>query len=218
MKIAIDGPAGAGKSTVAKLLAQKLGVIYIDTGAMYRALTLKALRLGVNLDDINTLTELAKSISIYFKNEGEQQHIYCDGENVTEEIRTPEVSNNVSKIAAYTSIREIMVKQQQEMAKSSSVVMDGRDIGECVLPDADYKFFLTASIEERAKRRILELKKQGYDVSLEDVKEDIILRDTNDANREVGALKILKDSIVIDTSDKTIIEVLDTMISVIKRE
>lgn len=217
MKIAIDGPAGAGKSTVAKLLAQKLGIIYIDTGAMYRALTLKALRLGVNLDDIKSLTDLAKNISISFKNLGEQQYIYCDGENVTEEIRIPEVNNNVSKIAAYTAIREIMVKQQQEMAKSSSVVMDGRDIGECVLPDADFKFFLTASIEERAKRRSLELKKQGYDINLEEVKKDLISRDTNDSNREVGALKILDDSIVIDTSDKTITEVLDSMISIINQ-
>lgn len=218
MKIAIDGPAGAGKSTVAKLLAQKLGFIYIDTGAMYRALTLKALRLGVNLEDTKNLTELAKSISIYFKNEGDQQYIYCDGENVTEEIRTPEVSNNVSKIAAYTSVREIMVKQQQEMARSSSVVMDGRDIGECVLPDADFKFYLTASIEERAKRRILELTEQGYDISFEEIKEDIISRDNNDANREVGALKILEDSIVIDSSNKNITEVLDSMIQLINRE
>lgn len=217
MKIAIDGPAGAGKSTVAKLLAKKLGYIYIDTGAMYRALTLKALRSGIDLNDIKSLTELAKNITISFKNEGEQQYIYCDGENVTEAIRLPEVSNSVSKVAAYTSIREIMVRQQQELAKSSSVVMDGRDIGECVLPDADFKFFLTASIEERAQRRRLELKEQGYDIKLEDVKEELILRDTNDSNREVGALKILEDSIVIDTSDKAITEVLNHMISIINQ-
>ncbi len=215
MKIAIDGPAGAGKSTIAKLLAQKLGFIYIDTGAMYRALTWKALQLGINLDDSESLTDLAQSTNIYFKNKGDKQYIYCDKEDITELIRTPGINSHVSKLASYPTVREIMVKKQQEMAKLAAVVMDGRDIGECVLPDAQYKFFITASLEERAKRRILELAEQGHDLAFMEVKNDIAQRDASDANRGVGALKILDDSIIIDTSDKSIIEVLDTIVSFI---
>ncbi|HZJ84250.1 MAG TPA: (d)CMP kinase [Syntrophomonadaceae bacterium] len=218
MKIAIDGPAGAGKSTVAKLLAKELGFIYIDTGAMYRALTLKALRKNISLENIESLIKLAKSTEIQFKNEDFRQDIYCDEENVTEEIRSPEVNLNVSKLASYPAIRDIMVKEQRKLARAFPVVMDGRDIGECVLPDADFKFFVTASLEVRAKRRILELSKSGHHTTYIEVKDDIAQRDTSDANRKVGALKILDDSIIIDTSDKTIEEVLNLMIAYIKRE
>lgn len=215
MKIAIDGPAGAGKSTIAKMLAEKLGFIYIDTGAMYRALTLKAIEQGIDLDDYMALTELAQSANIYFKNEADLQYIYCDGENVTELIRTPEINSNVSKIAAYPTVRTFMVKKQQDLAKLDAVVMDGRDIGECVLPDADFKFFITASLEERAARRIKELAQKGHQLTLEEVQDEIAKRDANDTNRGVGALKILDESIVIDTTNKSIKEVLDTLIAYI---
>ncbi len=218
MKIAIDGPAGAGKSTVAKLLAQRLGYIYIDTGAMYRVLTLKALRRNISLNNIESLAQLANSIKIHFENKDSRQYIYCDGENVTEAIRTPEVSLHVSKLASHPVIRKIMVAEQQKLAKTSSVVMDGRDIGECVLPEADFKFFVTANLEIRAKRRVLELSESGHNTTYEEVRADIAQRDANDANRGVGALKILDDSIVIDTSNQSIEEVLNQMIAYIKRE
>ncbi|HZK44319.1 MAG TPA: (d)CMP kinase [Syntrophomonadaceae bacterium] len=218
MKIAIDGPAGAGKSTVAKMLAQKLGFIYIDTGAMYRALTWKALRLGIELDNTQSLADLAKSTKIHFENEVDQQYIYCDKENVTEEIRRPEVSLHVSKLASLVTIREILVKEQQKMAEYSSVVMDGRDVGECVLPDATYKFFVTASLEERANRRIEELKIQGYHITYDKVKSDIAQRDDSDAKRQVGSLKVLEDSIIIDTTGKSIKEVFNILLSYIDQE
>lgn len=216
MKIAIDGPAGAGKSTVAKLLAKELGFIYIDTGAMYRALTLKALDQNIDFDDTKALADLAKSTKIHFENIDNIQLIYCEEADVTEKIRTPEVSSHVSKLAYHPIVREIMVEEQKRLADTASVVMDGRDIGECVLPDAKFKFFITASLEVRAKRRILELSKLGHNTSLAEVKEDMAKRDATDANREVGALKILKDSIVIDTSDKNIEEVLSIITAIIR--
>lgn len=218
MKIAIDGPAGAGKSTIAKLLAGKLGYIYIDTGAMYRALTLKAIQQGIDLDDYMALTELAQTANIYFRNEGELQTIYCDGENVTELIRSPEINGHVSKVAAYPTVRTHMVKKQQALANSVAVVMDGRDIGECVLPDADFKFFLTASIEERAHRRVKELAEKGHHLEEREVQAQITKRDADDTNRGVGALKILDESIVVDTTNKNIEEVLNLLISYINWE
>lgn len=216
MKIAIDGPAGAGKSTIAKLLASKLDFIYIDTGAMYRALTLKALRQGIDLDDTETIVYLAKSTKIHFANQDSIPRIYLDNEDVTTTIRAPEVNHYVSKLASHSLVRGIMVEEQKKLAKTSAVVMDGRDIGECVLPDAEYKFFITASLEERTKRRILELSELGHNIDYEELKKDIAKRDSDDASREVGALKILDDSIVIDTSDKTIEEVLNYITSIIR--
>lgn len=215
MKIAIDGPAGAGKSTIARLLAEKLGFIYIDTGAMYRALTLKALRNGVDLDNEDELCRLVIHTDIDFYHGENGQKVICDGEDVSEDIRKPEVSAHVSKVASLPGVRKIMVERQKRLADKVSVVMDGRDIGECVLPDADYKFFLTASIEERASRRKKELEEKGYAVDLETMKEELKKRDEADANRQVGALKILKDSIVIDTSYMSIEEVINNMLKII---
>ncbi len=218
MKIAIDGPAGAGKSTVARKLAQELGFVYIDTGAIYRALTWKALQKKVDPENTEALYELANSIRIHFEYHSGRQKVICDGEDLTAAIRLPEVSAMVSTVASHPAIRKIMVKQQQEMARSISVVMDGRDIGECVLPDADYKFFLTASIEERANRRAAELKDSGFTINYETILEDITQRDKRDSEREVGSLKILAESIVIDSSNLNIDQVLQKMLAIIRGE
>lgn len=218
MKIAIDGPAGAGKSTVAKTLSKLMSYIYIDTGAMYRSLTWKALQTGTNLDDEKALYELAANTNIHFLKDDSQQKVICDNSDISEEIRSPQVSSYVSKLATYPSIRRLMVQRQQEMASNHSIVMDGRDIGECVLPDADYKFFLTANIEERARRRAVEMKSQGYEKQLETIKDEIIKRDNDDAQREIGALKVLPDSIVIDSSDMTIEQVVGKILAIIQED
>lgn len=216
MKIAIDGPAGAGKSTIARTLAARLSYLYIDTGAMYRALALKALKAAADLNNSQQLLELALHTHIYFQPDSQQQKVICDGLDVTEAIRTPEVSSVVSKVASHPAVREQMVRMQRDMARNHSVVMDGRDIGECVLPDADYKFFVTASIEERTRRRINELRANGYQVDEEDIKKDIEDRDYRDSHRKVGALKLLPDSILIDTTDLTVEEAVTKIMSVIR--
>lgn len=216
MKIAIDGPAGAGKSTIAKRLADRLGFLYIDTGAMYRAITWKAIRKGLNLEDQESLYRLAQTTDIHFEFNSGMQNIICDGENVTEQIRSPLVSSTVSLVAAVPMVRKVMVALQQKMAECFSVVMDGRDIGECVLPDADYKFFVTAGVETRAERRAQELAAKGYPADLHSIVADIIKRDQRDSNREVGALKVLPESIVIDTSYLNIDEVMNMIFSIIK--
>lgn len=216
MKIAIDGPAGAGKSTLAKALARELGYIYIDTGAMYRALTWKALQQGMDLGDVSHLCELASSTDIHFDNSAGVQRLNCDGEDVTEAVRSPKISAEVSKTASIPAIRSIMVRKQQQMAQTGNVIMDGRDIGEIVLPDADFKFFLTAGLDERARRRALEMKNHGYNVDIESLKTDIENRDRMDSERDVGALRILDDSIVIDTSRRNAGEVLTQILAIIK--
>ncbi|NLW45159.1 MAG: (d)CMP kinase [Syntrophomonadaceae bacterium] len=201
MKIAIDGPAGAGKSTVARRVAKELGILYIDTGAMYRALTWKALQQKIDLSAPQELHQLAADTVIDIQDDGEGTRIYCDGREVTNEIRSPEVSRMVSVIAADDKVREIMVEKQRAIASRNDVVMDGRDITHCVLPDAEYKFYLTASLDVRTRRRGQELKNQGYEVDLEQLKREIMERDQLDMNRKVGPLMITPDAMVIDTSD-----------------
>jgi len=218
MKIAIDGPAGAGKSTVARALAQTLGFVYIDTGAMYRALTWKVLQKGISIQDTSSLYKLAASTDIHFETRSGIQRIICDGEDLTEVIRSPEISAQVSAIAAPPMVREIMVRKQQVMAETCNVIMDGRDIGEQVLPDAEFKFFLTAGLQERARRRALEMESQGYELDENAIKKDIENRDRMDSEREVGALKILDDSIVIDTGRYDAGEVLAQILSIIREE
>ncbi len=218
MKIAIDGPAGAGKSTVARELARELGLIYVDTGAMYRALAWKALKEGINPEDSKALYELATTTSIHFVFEPTGQKVICGSEDVTDLIRSPEVSEVVSKVASYPAVRKVLARRQQEMAYNVSVVMEGRDIGECVLPDAEYKFYLTASAEKRIRRRMKERAEKGYKADEESVRKEIIERDRSDSQREVGALKILDDSIVIDTSDLSVKEVVHRMLSVIRED
>ena len=215
MQIAIDGPAGAGKSTLARMIAERLGFVYIDTGAMYRALTWKILESGIDLQDTEKLYELARHTDIYFEKQGNQQKVICDGADVSEDIRSPRINAIVSIVAAQTRVRNVMVKKQQEMANQTDVVMDGRDIGEQVLPDADFKFYITASIEERARRRVLEMANKDFAIDEKEVRRDMEKRDRMDQERDLGALKILPDSIVIDTSLLNIDEVLNRMLTII---
>lgn len=216
LKIAIDGPAAAGKSTVAKRVAQMLNITYIDTGAMYRALTLKALKEKVPFTDEKSLVHLFLQTSLSFKQINGEQRVILDGKDVTEEIRQPKVTKHVSTVAKHKQIRELMVKEQRQLAKNNQVVMDGRDIGTHVLPDADVKIFLVASVEERAKRRYEENLKRGYKSNLEYIKEEIKMRDLEDENRTVSPLVKAKDAVEINTTHLTIDEVVKKIISIIK--
>jgi cytidylate kinase len=211
--IAIDGPAGAGKSTVAKLVAKKLNFEYIDTGAMYRAYTLKVLKDNLdpkNQDEVNSLLD---STDISFSN----NHIYLDGKLLDDEIRDNSISDKVSYIASSKEVREWMVSLQQEMASRKSVVMDGRDITTVVLPNADYKFFVTASVEERGRRRYLELMNKGVEnITLDGIIEDIRRRDRIDSTREESPLTRTEDSILVDTTDLSIEETVDMIINLVK--
>lgn len=210
--IAVDGPAGAGKSTIAKIVADKLNINYIDTGAMYRAITYKVLQNDIDVNNEDQIIEIAKNSDIDFKD----NNIYLDGKILKEEIRTPEVSNNVSNIAQIKEVRYLMVDVQREIGNKSSVILDGRDIGSYVFPKADYKFFLVASPEERGERRYKELIKKGYDTSLEEVIKDVIRRDEIDSNREFAPLVKASDAIEIDTTGKSINEVVESVISKIR--
>ena len=208
--VALDGPAGSGKSSISKLVAKKLGFTHIDTGAMYRAVTLEALRRQVNLEDESSY-EFLKDTSIIYQN----NIIYLNGENVSEEIRSNEVTKNVSTCCKFGYVRELMVTYQRESAKKGRVLMDGRDIGTVVLPHADLKIFLTATAEERAKRRCAELKDKGAIVTYESVLEDIQLRDYKDSHREIAPLKQAEDAIPIDTTHLTMDEVANKIIELI---
>jgi CMP/dCMP kinase len=214
--IAIDGPAGSGKSTVSKIIAKRLGLLYIDTGAMYRALTLKAMRQGVNLEDEKVLTGLAKTTKIELKDKG-SLCVFLDGEDVSVSIRTPEVTANVRYIARTPGVRQEMVKLQRALGEVSGGVLEGRDIGTVVFPDADYKFYLDASPEERAKRRLKDLAELGRQTKVDDVKKDIVARDESDIKRTVGALKVAGDAIVVDTTSLSIDEVVDMLIDHVKQ-
>lgn len=198
--IAIDGPAGAGKSTVAKLVAAKLKIDYIDTGAMYRAFTLKLINDNIDFNNLEEVVKVLKTTSIDFKD----NHIYIDGNIVDEEIRDNVISNNVSEVAKIKEVRERLVELQREIAKNKSTVMDGRDIGSTVLKDAKYKFFITASVDERASRRYKELKSKDNTLSLDSIKDEITKRDTIDSTRKISPLIQCEDAIVIDTTDKNI--------------
>lgn len=212
ISIAIDGPAAAGKSTVAKIVAEKFSYIYIDTGAMYRAITYKAQMADVNLDDEETLFQLLKNTKIELLPGDNGQLVYLDGKDVTNEIRSAEVTNCVSIVAKHKHIREEMVKRQQEFAVNGGVVMDGRDIGTFVLPNAEVKVFLLASVEERAQRRHLENIQKGYPSDLEILKEEIATRDKIDSEREVAPLQKARDAIEIDTTSLSIHEVVDKIV------
>lgn len=212
-QIAIDGPAGAGKSTIAKLVASELGFIYIDTGAMYRAITLKALRLKIDLTDEDVF-DFVDETNFSF-NDGT---LFMDGEDVSEAIREDDVSNNVSLVASYNSVRKKLVRMQQTLAGDENVVMDGRDIGYHVLPDAQFKFYLTASIEKRAERRLLDNLTRGIQSDMDTIKEEIKRRDHFDSTRIHTPLKKADDAKVIDTSNLTIDEVVKLIIQNVREE
>lgn len=217
LRIAIDGPAAAGKSTVAKNLAKQLSIVYVDTGAMYRALTLKALQHNVNVDDEERLLQLLQETSIKLEQHASGQQVYLDHKNVTKDVRTNEVSNAVSQVAGHASIRKEMVKRQQKMAENVNVVMDGRDIGTHVLPDAEVKIFLIASVEERAERRYQENKRKGFLSDLDTLKREIQIRDKKDMNRKVSPLIQAEDAIAIDTTALTIDEVVGKILDYVKQ-
>lgn len=214
ISIAIDGPAGAGKSTIAKIIGNKLNIMYINTGSMYRAVTLMALKNNIEPYDIESLKALINSMNISFNG----NNIIVNGKDLEEDIRMPVINNNVSKYAAVEEVRELLVSMQQNISKKYNVVMDGRDIGTVVLKDAPYKFFITASAEVRAKRRLKELKEKGININFRDVLKEIKERDYIDSNRKVNPLKQSKDAILIDTSNFTIEEVVDKICTIIKKD
>ncbi len=206
--VAIDGPAGSGKSTTARLLAKKLGYIYIDTGAMYRAVTLFWLRKNLPLDE-EIICKLLPNISINFENDAGVLKIYLNSEDVTNEIRTPEVTNNVSPVSAIKCVREFLVAQQRKLGEDGGVVMDGRDIGTVVFPDAELKIYLVASLEARIQRRLLELNQKGAEVTFEEVRKQIVERDIIDSTRQHSPLQKAQDAIEIDTTNLSIEEQVD---------
>ncbi len=216
LAIAIDGPAGAGKSTVAKLVAEKLSFLYIDTGAMYRALTYAALREDISLSDGKEMRQLLDSLTIRLVNEKAYTKVLLNNEEVTEQIRSNEVNQHVSLAASHQAVREEMVERQRLLAKEGQVVLDGRDIGTHVLPNAKLKIFLTASVDERAKRRHEEQVKKGIDSDLEQLKKDIARRDEFDSTREVAPLKKAEDAKELDTTSLTIDEVVEAIIDLAK--
>lgn len=216
VNIAIDGPAGAGKSTIAKIISKTLGIIYLDTGAMYRAVALKAINEGIDTKDNVKLLSIIENIDVKISYTDNNQRIFLDGEEVTDKIRTPEISTGASNVAVVPEVRIKMVEVQREIASTESVVMDGRDIGTYVIPNADLKIFLTASLAERAKRRHSELLGKGGNVSIEDVKSDIEYRDKNDSSRAFAPLCKAEDAVEVDTTQMTVEEVARKIISLIK--
>lgn len=217
-KIAIDGPAGAGKSTIAKELAKKLGFIYVDTGAMYRAMALYLIRKNVDGTDRAQVEAICQQAEISIAYEDGQQVVLMDKENVNSLIRTEEVGNMASTVSAYTKVREKLVELQQSLAESRSVVMDGRDIGTCVLPDAQVKVFLTAGSRVRAVRRYEELKEKGEVCDLEEIEAGIIQRDRKDMERETSPLRQAEDAVFIDSSHLTVEEVVSTILELVREK
>ena len=213
--IAIDGPASSGKSTIAKILADTYKLVYVDTGAMYRSLTYLALKNNVAVEDETVLMSLLNDADIVLQRNGEGQAVLVNGEDVTDEIRQNDVTNNVSVVASYAKVREELVQRQREMASKTGVAMDGRDIGTVVLPNAEVKIFLVASVDERAERRYLENKQKGIESDYEQLKQEIITRDEYDSNREVSPLKQAKDAIRVDTTGLSIEEVVEACKNII---
>lgn len=215
INVAIDGPAGAGKSTIAKSASKKLGFIYVDTGALYRTIALSAIRSNV-IDDTAQLEKMLKKITVELKFENGAQRVYLNGEDVSDFIRTPEISMGASRVSAVPAVRAFLLDLQRNIAKNNNVIMDGRDIASVVLPDADCKIFLFASPECRAKRRYKELVEKGEQVTYEEVLDDVNKRDYQDSHREIAPLKPTDESIMVDTSDLTLEESIDSIVNIIK--
>lgn len=210
--IAIDGPAGAGKSTIAKMVAKKLGFIYVDTGAMYRAIALYLLRAHVNKHDEQAVAEAVKGAKITIRYQEGTQQVLLNGEDVSGLIRTEEVGNTASAVSVYPAVRAHLLELQRNLAASADVLMDGRDIGTCILPHADTKIFLTASSKVRAMRRYKELTEKGEMCNLDEIEQDIIERDARDMNRAVAPLKQAEDAVLLDSSDMTVEEVIQKIL------
>lgn len=216
ISIALDGPAGAGKSTVAKGAAKALGFIYVDTGALYRTVGLKFLRDGYDTELECDIDAVIKKIDVDIKFIDGVQHVFLNGEDVSDEIRTPQASMMASAVSAKPPVRAFLLEMQRKLAKENNVIMDGRDIGTVVLPNATLKFFVTASVEERANRRYKELLAKGMDVNYDDIYSDIETRDYNDSHREIAPLKPAEDSIIFDTTGNTLQESIEKLLKMIK--
>lgn len=216
INIAIDGPAGAGKSSVAKEVAKRFGFIYVDTGALYRSIGVYALNNGIEIIDKQAIIDILPLIDIKLKYVDGNQCVFLNGVDVSEEIRLPQASMAASNVSAIPEVRAFLLDLQRDMAKNNNVVMDGRDIGTVILPDAQYKFFLTASAEVRADRRYKELKTKGMDVNYDDILADIIQRDYNDMHRETAPLMQAEDAIFVDSSDMTIEESIEAIAGRVK--
>ncbi len=218
LKIAIDGPAGSGKTTTARLVAKRLGLLPVDTGAMYRAVAYECIRRGINVNDRKAVEKLMDSISIDQRLINDEIHTYLNGEDVSRKIRTPEVNKVVSIVSSYKKVREKLVEIQRKIAEEKDVVIEGRDIGTVVLKNADLKIYMKASIEERAKRRLKELREQGVNITFEEVLNELKKRDEMDSKRELAPLKIPEGAIVIDTTNKTIEEQVEEIIKEVKNK
>lgn len=210
--VAIDGPAGAGKSTIAKLVAKEKGYVYVDTGAMYRGLAIHFLENGIEAEEKEKIAEACKDADVTIRYEGGQQQVYLNGKNITAKLREEAVGNMASKSSAIPEVRAKLLELQRELARKEDVIMDGRDIGTCVLPDADVKVFLTASVETRAKRRYDELVEKGVACDLEEIARDIAERDERDSTREIAPLKQAEDAVLVDSSHMTIEEVVAAIV------
>ena len=217
LTIAIDGPSGAGKSTVARSLARRLGYVYIDTGAMYRSLGLRVKERGISPEDELTLQRLALSLHIRFITDGGQTRVFSEGEDITEAIRTPEISRLASSISKQKGVREALVQMQREMGKEGGVVLEGRDIGTVVFPDADVKFYLDAEGDERIRRRHDELLEKGVKVDLEETREELLQRDYNDTHRVHSPLKKATDAVFIDSTHRSVEEVVEEMTRILQK-
>ena len=210
--VAIDGPAGAGKSTIAKFVAKEKGYIYVDTGAMYRGLAIHFLDKGIQPQETEKVIEACKDAEVTIAYEDAVQHVYLNGKDISSRLRNEEVGNMASVTSAIPEVRKKLLELQQNLAKTQNVIMDGRDIGTCVLPHADVKVYLTASVETRAKRRYQELQEKGEDCNLEEIAHDIEERDRRDMTREIAPLKQAEDAVLVDSSDMTIAEVVKTIV------
>ena len=215
ISVAIDGPSGAGKSTVARAAAARLGYVYVDTGAMYRAIGLAVCRRGISGDDTAGIVATLPAVELAIRYEDGVQHILLCGEDVSDAIRTPEIAQYASKVSAVPEVRQFLLETQRNMAKNGNVLMDGRDIGTVILPDAPVKIFLTASDEARAQRRYLELREKGQDITLDQVLRDIRQRDLQDSTRAVAPLRQADDAVLLDTSDMTLAQSIEAVLRII---
>ena len=218
ISVAIDGPSGAGKSTVARAAAARLGYVYVDTGAMYRAIGLAVFRRGISGEDADGIAAVLPEIDIRLAYQDGVQHVLLNGEDVSDAIRTPEIAYYASKVSAVPAVRQFLLEAQRDMAKKGNILMDGRDIGTVILPDAPVKIFLTASAETRAERRYLELIGKGQQVTRESVLHDVVERDRQDMSRAVAPLKQAEDAVLLDTSKMTLDESIEAVLQIIRKK